>query len=379
MLSSIFDQLFVIEATDSKPMIQEKVPGKLFLAGEYAVLEAGQPAILIAVDQYLTCQIMPSQSNGYGALASENSNQEPHQYVRTPSGVIVTKENSYWNYALNAIQTTEEVLREGGVDLKDYRIRYITDLVSEDGDKYGLGSSGAVTVSTIKALLSFYNVKVRDNETLFKLAAISLIRAHSKGSLADIAAIVTGGWVYYQSFDRKRLKQKLQLGASTLSLISKKWPLLKIESLPEVSHMQLLVGWTQKPASTDQLVTDLQSQIQKNPEAYQMFLKQSASCVRNMFHAFMSDNLIEIQNNLADYRYLLLNLNDVFGVTIETPDLSNLITIAQSYQYESKSSGAGGGDCGIAIGYDHQPSQMLLDSWKEAGIIPLHIKVAPHT
>ena len=34
-----------------------KVPGKLFLAGEYAVVESGNPAVIAAVDRYLTVSI----------------------------------------------------------------------------------------------------------------------------------------------------------------------------------------------------------------------------------------------------------------------------------------------------------------------------------
>ncbi len=34
-----------------------KAPGKLYIAGEYAVVEPGQPAILIAVDQFVYATI----------------------------------------------------------------------------------------------------------------------------------------------------------------------------------------------------------------------------------------------------------------------------------------------------------------------------------
>ncbi|MFX3985532.1 phosphomevalonate kinase, partial [Streptococcus suis] len=37
--------------------VQVKIPGKLFLAGDYAVVEAGYPAVIAAVDQYLTVTI----------------------------------------------------------------------------------------------------------------------------------------------------------------------------------------------------------------------------------------------------------------------------------------------------------------------------------
>ena len=39
-----------------------KVPGKLFLAGEYAVVESGNPAVIAAVDRYLTVSIESAES-----------------------------------------------------------------------------------------------------------------------------------------------------------------------------------------------------------------------------------------------------------------------------------------------------------------------------
>ena len=41
-------------------MIETRAPGKLFIAGEYAVVEPGQPAVLIAVDRCITVQLTES-------------------------------------------------------------------------------------------------------------------------------------------------------------------------------------------------------------------------------------------------------------------------------------------------------------------------------
>ena len=41
-------------------LITEKAPGKLYIAGEYAVVENGYPAILVALDQFVTCSIEES-------------------------------------------------------------------------------------------------------------------------------------------------------------------------------------------------------------------------------------------------------------------------------------------------------------------------------
>ena len=38
-------------------MIQVKAPGKLYVAGEYAVTEPGYKSVLIAVDRFVTAQL----------------------------------------------------------------------------------------------------------------------------------------------------------------------------------------------------------------------------------------------------------------------------------------------------------------------------------
>lgn len=50
-------QLFDLKPEACFQSYTSKVPGKLFVAGEYAILEAGNPAILFAVNQYLSCSV----------------------------------------------------------------------------------------------------------------------------------------------------------------------------------------------------------------------------------------------------------------------------------------------------------------------------------
>ncbi len=48
---------FIKHNNDSVEMIELSVPGKLFIAGEYAVVEPGHPAIIVAVDQFITVTV----------------------------------------------------------------------------------------------------------------------------------------------------------------------------------------------------------------------------------------------------------------------------------------------------------------------------------
>ncbi|MFO8068960.1 MAG: phosphomevalonate kinase, partial [Alkalibacterium sp.] len=48
---------------------QAKSPGKLYIAGEYAVTEPGYPAVIVAVDRFITVSLSPSD-NDYGMINS---------------------------------------------------------------------------------------------------------------------------------------------------------------------------------------------------------------------------------------------------------------------------------------------------------------------
>ena len=353
-----------------------KVPGKLFIAGEYAILFPKQPAIIIAVDQFLTATIQQSELINSGTITTELAELSPLTYSRT-NGQLVTDEtaNSQWKYVLNAIEVAEELIKTLDISIKNFKIHYQSQLVNKDGLKFGLGSSGAVVVATIKALLNFYGLESINNNTLFKLAAIALIKSRSNGSLADIATITHGGWVYYQSFDRQWLKVQIEAQQPIDSLLLDKWPDLIIESLTPPDDLSLLIGWTQAPASTDNLVDQLLDQLDGNQEPLDAFLVQSAASVERMRDGFRKQNLETIKTEINVYRQLLILLGHIYSLNIETNTLNQLIQSAQPYHYAAKSSGAGGGDCGIAIGSKNNSISNLINDWKKVGIETLPLNV----
>ena len=52
-------------------MIEVTTPGKLFIAGEYAVVEPGHPAIIVAVDQFVTVTV--EETTDEGSIQSANT------------------------------------------------------------------------------------------------------------------------------------------------------------------------------------------------------------------------------------------------------------------------------------------------------------------
>ena len=349
-----------------------KAPGKLFLVGEYAVLEREQPAILFAVDHYLTCRIQLSLQVGEGYLSSNSKEMQDWAYQR--EAFTIEKEGN-WRYVAAAVEVVEQLLKEMGRTVQDYQIRIESDLVDGDGVKYGFGSSGAVTVATVRALLQFYGFIPKHPLLIYKLAAIAMMRLDSNGSLADLAVNAFGGWVYYQAPDRQWLRQQAATDQLVALLLSD-WSYLRIERLIYPADMTVLVGWTGKPASTDKMVHQLAVQ-DKERLAYRDFLARAKQVVAQVRVAFEQQDMLAMQAAVADYRHLLLKLEQQYHLTIETKELTALVTLAQAYQYAAKSSGAGGGDCGVAIGQQGQNAVALAQAWRQQGIKRIKVAVAP--
>ncbi|WP_225209413.1 phosphomevalonate kinase, partial [Limosilactobacillus fermentum] len=180
-------------------MITAKAPGKLYIAGEYAVVENGYPAILVALNQFVTCTITEAKDE-VGQIISRQYHDNSLQWRRRGDQMVVDKRDNPFSYILSAINVTEEFARSLNQRLGIYNIRIDSQLDSQSGKKYGLGSSAAVTVATVKALCEYYQLPV-NKEMIFKLSSIAHFDVQGNGSLGDVAASVYGGWGAYRSFD----------------------------------------------------------------------------------------------------------------------------------------------------------------------------------
>ncbi|MGF3115157.1 phosphomevalonate kinase [Facklamia sp. P12937] len=361
-----------------------KIPGKLYIAGEYAVLAPKQAAILIAVDQYLELTIrqrtkkgwlIENHQGGYAPLCLETDDS----HLRVAEDYSLEEDQlDQWRYVIEAAKVTHTFLQESNFNSRNFHLHIRSQLLSDSGKKYGLGSSGAVTVGTIQAILNFHKIKL-SAERLYRLAVISQLRLGASGSFGDIAANAFGGWTYYMAPDRKLLKEMIANAPSITALLKQEWPDLIIENLAVSKDLQVLIGWTQHTASTDNLVKQLKDQISAQPQAFQAFIDQAPAVVRQLKDGLINNQADLIQQAISNYRNLLLGLGKAYNLSIETAALNQLIEIGNQHGYASKSSGAGGGDCGIALGYDINTKESILKQWKVQGIVPLNLQVAPQS
>ncbi|MBF0780813.1 MULTISPECIES: phosphomevalonate kinase [unclassified Granulicatella] len=334
-----------------------RAPGKLFIAGEYAVTTGLSPAIISAVPKYLTVSLKKEMT---GRISSDKYSQDLH-FVRDNNGRIRFEHNRYFAIVQRCIHITEQYLQEHNCFTPSLFHIHITSELDDKhtGKKYGLGSSGALSIATIKGLLSFYQHEYSPL-LVYKLACLAHLSLKSHGSFGDLAASAFGGLIVYRLFDKQWVQEQWK-NFSLSHVLSLEWPNLVIKPLQWPKSTYFLVGWTGSPASTEQLVADIK-QTKKNV-SYQQFIQNSRHCIACLESALKTGEHDKIAKYIRYNRQLLQGLSK----HIETPLLRRLCHIAERYHCASKVSGAGGGDCGICLIQENEHA-MIKKCWQQNGI-----------
>lgn len=352
-------------------MISQAAPGKLYVAGEYAVVEPGHRAVLVAVDRFITVRITPAEHAG--RITSPLYATGQLTWYRRPGDGMVEVEQRIEDYVVSAIRTVERMVRDGGGHLGFFDLDVVSELDDGEGRKLGLGSSAAVTVATVRAVAQLYDLPL-DDLAVYKLALLASDAIQPIGSGGDIAASAFTGWVDYSSPDRAWL-HRARTTTEVEELVSRDWPGLDIRRLPTPS-LRLHAGWTGAPASTPRLVSEVRTRVQDGGDAsYAAFLRESQTCVAGLVEALGADDTPGVARRIDQARELLADLAAAGGITVETPLLRRLVEIARSFGIPAKSSGAGGGDCGIALCPPGSPLEAMFAAWSDAGVRPLDLSV----
>lgn len=363
--------------THRRKSYKASVPGKLYIAGEYAVLTQGYGAIIVAVDAHLTCQAQLNEQLQGGTLTSDLNNHTSYHYQRHQRDLWqINSETAHWRYVFSAIKIVEQFITELHLPLLNFDLTIHSQLAHENGKKYGFGSSGAVTVAVIRTLLGLYNIQSTPL-LCYKLAVLCHLQLGSQGSFGDIAANCFSGWIYYCAPNKEWLNQYLTHQA-LLTLLEDEWPLLHIEALTPPTDLQLVIGWTQKTASTDHHIAQLHATT--HTHIHQQFLTASEQAVQQIRLACQHNDIGALLQGIYENRAALKQLDDTLNLTIETKILTQLIDDAKHAGFVAKSSGAGGGDCGIALGHMHSSNIHLLhQQWRSHQIEPLPYSVSLNT
>ena len=317
-----------------------KTCGKLYWAGEYAILEPGQLALIKAIPIYMTAEI--KASNDY------------RLYSDMFSYSVDLRPDSSYALIQETVALVEEYLTDQGVDLQPFSLE-IRGKMEREGKKFGLGSSGSVVVLVIKSMLAFYE-RLADRDLLFKLASAVLLKRGDNGSMGDIACIVSEDLVLYQSFDREKVADWLEK-EDLQAVLARDWG-FSIRSVEPVLKFDFLVGWTKEVAVSSYMVKQIKDNMNSS------FLQASKETVANLVKALE----VGQEENIIDLLEQASQLLEGLSSDIYTPSLRQLKNASRDLKAVAKSSGAGGGDCGIALSFDQDSTTLLKKRWVDLGI-----------
>lgn len=314
--------------------------GKLYWAGEYAILEPGQLALIKAIPIYMMADIK----------ASDDYRLYSDMFIYS----VDMRPDSSYALIQETVALVEEYLTAQGVELQSFSLD-IRGKMEREGKKFGLGSSGSVVVLVIKAMLAFYE-RLADRELLFKLASAVLLKRGDNGSMGDIACIVSEDLVLYQSFNRETVAQWLEK-EDLKTVMERDWG-FSISSVEPALEFDFLVGWTKEVAVSSHMVKQIKDNMNSS------FLQASKEIVANLVKALEVGQEETIIDLLEQASQLLEGLSP----DIYTPSLRQLKDASRDLKAVAKSSGAGGGDCGIALSFDQDSKTLLKKRWADLGI-----------
>jgi phosphomevalonate kinase len=304
-----------------------RAPGKVVLWGEYAVLD-GAPAAVMAVNRYAEVALQACedhwQFHSKGFLTPGLYTQRA-TFNQTPAAAMAETILAHWQ--INEYPTRFDLCSDS------------TAFFNDHGHKLGVGSSAAICAATYLALAELLSKPTSMAEAI----AIHKSFQGNKGSGLDIACSWQGGVIRFQE------------GAS----VAMRWP----------AEVHWKVIWTGAIAETR--------------DALNSFSDWRANADVSTLNALsqISTELCDGEFNLpalADYTVALRGLDEAAQLNIFTPQHERLATIASAHGLVYKPCGAGGGDIGLACGYD----AVALDAFQTAAaaehFVPLDLEIAPH-
>lgn len=308
--------------------VAASAPGKLLLCGEYAVLRDA-PAVLMAVDRR--------------AIVRTSANDEPWYSMTTPGFSDRTYRFELQNgnrlkwledSADSALALPAAVIALTGIRVETPRHIEIDtrDFIDATGTKFGLGSSAAAAAALTRALLG----SDADRTTVWATARRAHERVHG-GSGADVAASCFGGLLIYRR-DESAAPEPLD------------WP----------DDLTFRVYFSGRAASTRNAIDGVGS-ANVPDTAWQSLAAAAAAAAR----AWQDGDAHTILDAVRDYRDELRAFDRNGVDTIFSAGHDKLAEIGDSIGVVYKPSGAGGGDCGVALADDIG----RLDRFDEAAAI----------
>ncbi|TFG82305.1 MAG: hypothetical protein E4H19_13310 [Chromatiales bacterium] len=339
-------------------LIEAQAPGKLVLAGEYAVLE-GAPGLAVAVD--VRAQARVTSLPGRGNQLAIPDTGEHFRFHWVSDSRPRWEKNSPGAFGL-PLEVCAEILSARGLlprasELSACEIELLTAAFFQAGKagqrmKLGLGSSAAVVVALTGALLRFAGGPALSRQDLIDICCEAHRRLQGgNGSGIDVATSITGGTVAI------KISRHPATDARIVQALPVAWP----------RQLRLVAVWSGESASTPAMLGRLRAFRERNAENYSGHMERLGATAGQAVAAWKAENVGALLSAVASYEIGLRRLDDSAGIGIFSAVHERLRAIAQEHAAVYKPSGAGGGDFGIALTDSRDVEQALRADYAAAG------------
>ncbi len=267
--------------------VRTSAPGKLMLFGEHAVVY-NSPSIVTTVSSRIFVEVEKSAER-FQIIAPQ------------------VKDTRFVKEAVKVFREKYKV--NDGLSIK-------TD--SHFSSQYGFGSSSAVTVATIYALSQLYSLTISKQE-IFDLGYKANLSVQGVGSGFDIAAATFGGTLYFVT------------GGKLIEPLS-------------VKNLSLVIGYSGIKADTAKIVKNLELRIKTDKTKIFRIFGDIKDIVEKAKISLVNSDWKTTGELMNQNHELLQDL----GVSTEKLD-KMCQTAVETGAHGAKLSGAGGGDCMIAL------------------------------
>jgi len=347
--------------------VSASAPGKLVLSGEYAVVEGGA-ALVAAFDRRVRVSLTTSEQGPWqlhstargvhqGPLAIDAAGRlcpAPEQPASEPGGLGLCAE--VFDCVLSGLGLSASSLPALHIEVDS------AELSTRDAP-LGLGSSAAVAVAlsaALRRLLLRTGALAREPDA--SDAFLEDLAAHRQaqggaGSGVDVAACFHGGLLAYAPPAPGKAA--------------------RVEALRAPAGLELLCLWTGVSASTTDFLARIRAWREQDEAGFQACMQPMKRLADDALEACTESDAAALLDALAQYHERMAELGQRAGAEVVSAPHRALATLTAAQGAVYKTSGAGGGDFGLAFATSSAVLERVAESATRAGFTPMDLAIDP--